>query len=91
MGAEEDSLSESASKSLAPRMGLPEADAATKNVGDEIGICDVGGQMHPILAGIYGNEFDPVDHKSLESVRSMLLEILHLLDALQEGLKVNSF
>jgi hypothetical protein len=92
VGAEEDSLSESASsKSLAPRMGLPDADAATKIVEDEIGIRDVGRQMYPILAGIYGDEFDPVDHKTLVSVRSMLLEIVHLLDALQEGLKVKDF
>jgi hypothetical protein len=92
VGAEEDSLSESASsKSLAPRMGLPEADVATKIVGDEIGIRDVGRQMYPILAGVYGNKFDPVDHKTLKSIRLMLLEIVHLLDASQEGLKVKDF
>jgi hypothetical protein len=53
---------------------LPDADAATKIVGNEIGIIDVGRQMYPILAGIYGNEFDPVDHKTLVSVRLMLSE-----------------
>jgi hypothetical protein len=75
----EDSLPETApSKSLAPQMGLSDADTTTKIVGDEIG---VGRQMYPILAGIYGNEFDPVDHKTLDSVRLMLLEIVHLLDA----------
>jgi hypothetical protein len=75
----EDSLPETApSKSLAPQMGLSDADATTKIVGDEIG---VGRQMYPILAGIYGDEFDPVDHKTLDSVRSMLSEIVHLLDA----------
>jgi hypothetical protein len=47
--------------------------------------------MYPILAGIYGNEFDPVDHKTLDSVRLMLSEIVHLLDASREGLKVKDF
>ena len=47
--------------------------------------------MHPILAGIYGNEFDPVDHKTLDSVWLMLSEIVHLLDASREGLKVKDF
>jgi hypothetical protein len=86
----EDSLPETApSKSLAPQMGLSDADATTKIVGDEIG---VGRQMYPILAGIYGNEFDPVDHKTLDSVWSMLSEIVHLLDASREGLlKVKGF
>jgi hypothetical protein len=37
--------------------------------------------MHPIPAGIYGNEFDPVDYKTLDSVWLMLSEIVHLLDA----------
>jgi hypothetical protein len=85
----EDSLPETApSKSLAPQMGLSDADATTKIVGDEIG---VGRQMYPILAGIYGDEFDPVDHKTLNSVRLMLSEIVHLLDASREGLKVKGF
>jgi hypothetical protein len=92
VGAEEDSVSESvSSKSLAPRMGLLDTDAATKIVGDEIGISNVGRQMYPILAGVYGDEFDPVDHKTLVSIRSMLSEIVHLLDASQEGLKVKDF
>ena len=88
-GAEK-SLPETApSKSLAPQMGLSDADATTIIVRDKIGI---GQQMYPILAGIYGNEFDPVDHKTLDSVRSMLLEIVHLLDASREGLlKVKGF
>jgi hypothetical protein len=47
--------------------------------------------MYPILAGIYGDEYDPVDHKTLNSIRSMLSEIVHLLDASQEGLKVKGF
>jgi hypothetical protein len=88
-GAEK-SLSETApSKLLAPQVGLFNADATTIIVGDKIG---VGRQMYPILADIYGNEFDPVDHKTLDSVRSMLSEIVHLLDALREGLlKVKGF
>jgi len=69
-------------------MGLSDADATAKIVGDEIGI---GRQMYPILAGIYGNEFDPVDHKTLDSIWLMLLEIVHLLDASGEGLKVKGF
>jgi hypothetical protein len=87
-GAEDSLLETAPSKSLAPQMGLSDADATTKIVGDEIG---VGRQMYPILAGIYGDEFDPVDHKTLDSVRSMLSEIVHLLDALREGLKVKGF
>jgi len=47
--------------------------------------------MYPILAGIYGDEFDPVDHKTLDSVRLMLSEIMHLLYASREGLKVKGF
>jgi len=44
----EDSLPDTVpSKSLAPQMGLSDADATTKIVGDEIG---VGRQMYPILA-----------------------------------------
>ena len=87
-GAEDSLLETAPSKSLAPQMGLSDADATTKILGDEIG---VGRQMYPILAGIYGDEFDPVDHKTLDSVRSMLSEIVHLLDALREGLKVKGF
>jgi hypothetical protein len=90
VGGTEDSLSETApSKSLAPQMGLSDADATTKIVG--VGISDVERQMYPILSGIYGNEFDPVDHKTLDSARSVLSEIVHLLDASQEGLKVKDF
>ena len=90
VGGAEDSLSETApSKSLAPQMGLSNADTTTKIVG--VGISDVERQMYPILAGIYGDEFDPVDHKTLDSVRSMLSEIVHLLDASREGLKVKDF
>ena len=86
VGGAEHSLSETAlSKSLAPQMGLSDADATTKIVG--VGISNVERQMYPILAGIYGNEFDPVDHKTLNSIRSMLLEIVHLLDASREGLR----
>ncbi len=44
--------------------------------------------MYPILVGIYGNEFDPGVRKTLDSVMLMLSEIVHLLDASQEGLKV---
>jgi hypothetical protein len=66
-------------------MGLSDADATTKIVG--VGISNVERQMYPILAGIYGNEFDPVDHKTLNSIRSLLLEIVHLLDASREGLR----
>jgi hypothetical protein len=44
--------------------------------------------MYPILAGIYGDEFDPGAHKTLDSVKLMLSEIVHLLDASREGLKV---
>ena len=47
--------------------------------------------MYPILAGIYGNEFDSADHKTLNSVRSMLSEIVHLLDASRVGLQVKDF
>jgi len=78
----EDSLPETApSKSLAPQIGISDADATTKILGDKIG---VGPQMYPILEGIYGNEFDPVNHKTLDSVRSMLPEIMHLMDASRE-------
>ena len=80
VGGAEYSLSETAlSKSLAPQMGLSDADATTKIVG--VGISNVERQMYPILAGIYGNEFDQVGHKTLNSIRSMLSEIVHLLDA----------
>jgi len=78
-GAEDSLPATAPSKSLAPQMGLSDA---------KIG---VGRQMYPILAGIYGDEFDPVDHKTLDSVRSMLSEIVHLLDASREGLKVKGF
>jgi hypothetical protein len=44
--------------------------------------------MYPILAGIYGDEFDPGARKTLDSVKLMLSEIVHLLDASREGLKV---
>jgi hypothetical protein len=47
--------------------------------------------MYPILAGIYGNEFDSADHKTLNSVRSMLSEIVHPLDASRVGLPVKDF
>jgi hypothetical protein len=91
VGGAEDSLSETApSKSLAPpHMGLSDADATTKIVG--VGISDVERQMYAILAGIYGNEFDSADHKTLNSVRSMLSEILHPLDASRVGLPVKDF
>ncbi len=90
VGGAEDSLSETAlSKSLALQMGLFNADTTTKIVG--VGISDVERQVYPILVGIYGNEFDPVDHKTLDSIRSMLSEIVHLLDASREGLKVKDF
>jgi hypothetical protein len=72
-------------------MGLSDADATIKIVGDEIGISDIEQLMNPILAGIYGNEFDPVDHKTLDSVWLMLSEIVHLPDASREGLKVKDF
>jgi hypothetical protein len=62
-------------------MGLSDADSTTKIVGDEIGISDIEQQMYPILAGIYGNEFNPVDHKTLDLARSMLLVIVHLFNA----------
>jgi hypothetical protein len=83
VGGMEDSLPETAlSKSLAPQMGLSDAVATTKIA--EVRISDVERQMYPVLAGIYGNEFDPVDHKTLDSVLSMLSEIVHLLDASRE-------
>jgi len=92
VGGAEDSFPETApSKSLAPQMGLSDADATTKIIGDKIGISDVKRQIYPILVGIYGDEFDPVDNRTLDSVRSMLLEIVHLLDASREGLKVKDF
>jgi hypothetical protein len=47
--------------------------------------------MYPILVGIYGNEFDSADHKTLNSVRSMLSEIVHLLDASRVGLQLKDF
>jgi hypothetical protein len=91
-GGVEDSLPETTpSTSLAPQRGLSDADATTKIVGDKIGINDIEQQMYPILAGIYDNDFDPVDHKTLDSIRPMLSEIVHLLDALREGLKVKDF
>jgi hypothetical protein len=87
VGGAEDSLPETAPpKSLAPQMGLSNADPSIKIVG--VGISDVELQMYPILAGIYGDEFDSADHKTLNSVRSMLLEIMHLLDASRGGLEV---
>jgi hypothetical protein len=70
-------------------MGLSDADATTIIVG--VGISAVEQQMYPILVGIYGDEFDPVDHNTLDLVWSMLLEIVHLLDASREGLKVKDF
>ena len=54
-------------------MGLSDADTTSKIVGNEIGISDIERQIYPILAGIWGNEIDPVDHKTLDSVRLMLL------------------
>ncbi len=73
-------------------MDIPDADAATKIVRDKIGILSSRKkQMYPILASVYGNEFDPADHKTLDSIRSMLLEIMHILDASQEGLKMKDF
>jgi hypothetical protein len=69
VGGAEDSLSETApSKSLASQMGLSaDADATTIIVG--VGISAVERQMYPILAGIYGDEFDLVDHKTLDSIQ----------------------
>ena len=90
VGGTEDSFPETApSKSLAPQMGLSDADVTTnKIVGDKIGISDGKRQMYPIQAGIYGDEFDPGARKTLDSVKLMLSEIVHLLDASREGLKV---
>ena len=89
-GGAEDSLPETTpSTSLAPQMDLSDADKTTKIVGDKIGINDIKQQMCPILAGIYGDDFDPVDHKTLDSIWSMPSKIVHLLDALREGLKVS--
>jgi len=46
--------------------------------------------MYPILAGIYGDEFDPVDHKTLDSVRSMLeTKLLKVLKKI--GVEQSSF
>ncbi len=73
-GAEDSLPATAPSKSLAPQMGLSNA---------KIG---VGRQMYPILAGIYGDEFDPVDHKTLDSVRSMLeTKLLKVLKELSDG------
>jgi hypothetical protein len=52
---------------------------------------DVIRQMYPILAGLYGDEFDPFDQETQGSIRFMLLEIIHLLDSSRGGLRVKGF
>ena len=52
---------------------------------------DVGGRKYPLLAGIYGDEFNPIDDNTHESVRSLLSEIMNLLDASHEGIQVKDF
>jgi len=51
----------------------------------------VGKQMYPLLADFYGDDFDPYDNKIQKSLRHLLSEILQLLEASKEGLKVNDF
>jgi hypothetical protein len=48
-------------------------------------------QMYPLLSGIYGGKFYPFNHEIQESICALLSEIVHLLDASQEGLKVKDF
>ena len=48
-------------------------------------------QMYPILGKFYGDGFDPYDESTQQSIRSMLTEIIHLLDSSRGGLKVKDF
>ena len=54
-------------------------------------LSDYGRQMYPLLSGIYGDAFNPFDPEIQERVRTLLSEIMHLLDASREGLKVKDF
>lgn len=45
-------------------------------------------QMYPTLWGLYGNSFDPYDPQTQKSMRLVLSEIMHILDASREGLRV---
>ncbi len=59
-------------------------------VGDNAnGKCLINGyvvrQMCPILAGFYGDEFDPFDQEMQGLIWCMLLEIIHLLDSSRGG------
>ena len=51
----------------------------------------VARQMYPILGKFYGDGFDPYDESTQQSIRSMLTEIIHLLDSSWGGLKVKDF
>jgi hypothetical protein len=47
--------------------------------------------MYPILAGLYGDEFDLFDQEMQWLIRCMLMEIIHLPDSLWGGLRVKDF
>ena len=51
----------------------------------------VARQMYPILGKFYGDGFDPYDELTQQSIRSMLTEIIHLLDSSRGGLRVKDF
>ena len=59
-------------------------------IGDKLVFSDdaVVRQKYPLLAAIYGSEFDPHDNNIKSSIRLLLSEIMHLLEASHEGLTV---
>jgi hypothetical protein len=63
--------------------------STANNTNDEAA-ATVGKQMYPILASLF-HKFDPYDDKVQKLMRPLLSEVLYLLDASKEGLKVHNF
>ena len=49
------------------------------------------GKKYPILAGIYGDTFNPHDDNTRKLLHPLLSEILHLFGASREGLNIKDF
>ena len=48
-------------------------------------------QRYPLLAGIYGDAFDPNNHKARTMIQPLLSEIMHLLDSSRQGIIVRDY
>lgn len=48
-------------------------------------------QMYPALSNLFGETFDPFHPDTQTSMRTLLSEIMHILDASREGLTVKDF